>query len=218
MPAPAKINSPTVPAKSAFNISDFEADTSSPFDNMELKTINEMEELAHVLQPNCASDLRPKDNYQYSNYYSQSNAMSNNTQVNEQANKNSVNNTYGAYGNVTSIQSGESHLNGPNYANNHQSYVYPTQQQQQQSSSYYYPNQQTWMYTDQHSAYSYVPPQSQFDSQVSCSKSYVYPASGTPVYSQTSAGYAITHSTPADPSVKGRTSKSVPDIMEVSLF
>lgn len=35
----------------AFNISDFEADTSSPFDNMELKTINEMEELAHVLQP-----------------------------------------------------------------------------------------------------------------------------------------------------------------------
>ncbi|KAG8225416.1 hypothetical protein J437_LFUL004616 [Ladona fulva] len=35
----------------AFNLSDFEADTSSPFDNMELKTINDMEELAHVLQP-----------------------------------------------------------------------------------------------------------------------------------------------------------------------
>ncbi|PSN29345.1 hypothetical protein C0J52_27117 [Blattella germanica] len=34
-----------------FNFSDFEADTSSPFDNMELKTINDMEELAHVLQP-----------------------------------------------------------------------------------------------------------------------------------------------------------------------
>ena len=28
--------------------SDFDNDTSSPFDNMELKTINEMEELAHV--------------------------------------------------------------------------------------------------------------------------------------------------------------------------
>ncbi|XP_043578322.1 uncharacterized protein LOC122565892 isoform X2 [Bombus pyrosoma] len=30
---------------------DFDNDTSSPFDNMELKTINEMEELAQVLQP-----------------------------------------------------------------------------------------------------------------------------------------------------------------------
>lgn len=31
--------------------SDFDNDTSSPFDNMELKSINEMEELAQVLQP-----------------------------------------------------------------------------------------------------------------------------------------------------------------------
>jgi len=46
----------------AFNISDFEADTSSPFDNMELKTINEMEELAHVLQPlsDSSSQIREK--------------------------------------------------------------------------------------------------------------------------------------------------------------
>lgn len=36
--------------RSPFNISDFEADTSSPFDNMELKTLNDMEELAQVLQ------------------------------------------------------------------------------------------------------------------------------------------------------------------------
>lgn len=45
-----------------FNFSDFEADTSSPFDNMELKTINEMEELAHVLQPlsNSSSQLKQK--------------------------------------------------------------------------------------------------------------------------------------------------------------
>lgn len=35
--------------KSPFNISDFENDTSSPFDNMELKSINDMEELALVL-------------------------------------------------------------------------------------------------------------------------------------------------------------------------
>lgn len=36
--------------KSPFNLSDFENDTSSPFDNMELKSINEMEELAQVLK------------------------------------------------------------------------------------------------------------------------------------------------------------------------
>ena len=36
--------------RSPFNISDFETDTSSPFDNMELKTLNDMEELALVLQ------------------------------------------------------------------------------------------------------------------------------------------------------------------------
>lgn len=36
--------------KSPFNISDFEADTSSPFDNMALKTINDIEELAEVLK------------------------------------------------------------------------------------------------------------------------------------------------------------------------
>lgn len=36
--------------RSPFNISDFEADTSSPFDNMELKTLNDMEELARVLK------------------------------------------------------------------------------------------------------------------------------------------------------------------------
>lgn len=40
----------SVADRSPFNISDFEADTSSPFDNMELKTLNDMEELAQVLQ------------------------------------------------------------------------------------------------------------------------------------------------------------------------
>ncbi|KAJ8937664.1 hypothetical protein NQ318_011348 [Aromia moschata] len=36
--------------KSPFNLSDFENDTSSPFDNMELKSINDLEELAQVLK------------------------------------------------------------------------------------------------------------------------------------------------------------------------
>ncbi|KAG5889366.1 hypothetical protein JTB14_009159 [Gonioctena quinquepunctata] len=52
--------------KSPFNLSDFENDTSSPFDNMELKSINDMEELAQVLN-------RDDTNYKlttpvYSNY------------------------------------------------------------------------------------------------------------------------------------------------------
>lgn len=53
-PVPFSQNSSNInsaKSSSQFNFSDFEADTSSPFDNMELKTINEMEELAHVLQP-----------------------------------------------------------------------------------------------------------------------------------------------------------------------
>lgn len=44
------------PDKSPFNISDFEADNYSPFDNLELKSINDMEELAQVLK---AGDLEP---------------------------------------------------------------------------------------------------------------------------------------------------------------
>ncbi|XP_050441758.1 ubiquitin-associated protein 1 [Adelges cooleyi] len=54
-PIPAQLNSKmsshdTILLKN-FNISDFESDTSSPFDNMELKTINDLEELATVLKP-----------------------------------------------------------------------------------------------------------------------------------------------------------------------
>lgn len=41
------------------NISDFESDTSSPFDNMELKTINDLEELATVLKPTSISTTSP---------------------------------------------------------------------------------------------------------------------------------------------------------------
>ncbi|XP_044258833.1 uncharacterized protein LOC123007534 [Tribolium madens] len=54
MPIKATYSTILTPAsqtdKSPFNISDFEADTSSPFDNMELKSINDLEELAQVLK------------------------------------------------------------------------------------------------------------------------------------------------------------------------
>lgn len=58
----SSIDTHTSKTANTFNISDFEADTSSPFDNMELKTINEMEELAHVLQPlsDSPSQIRHK--------------------------------------------------------------------------------------------------------------------------------------------------------------
>lgn len=61
--APQSCNS-TVDDKSPFNISDFEEDTSSPFDNMELKTLNDIEELAQVLK---------KDDGPYNVPYSTSN-------------------------------------------------------------------------------------------------------------------------------------------------
>ncbi|KAF5299329.1 hypothetical protein FQA39_LY02502 [Lamprigera yunnana] len=54
--------------KSPFNISDFEADTSSPFDNMELKTINDIEELAQVLKKEEASNNTYNAAQLYSNY------------------------------------------------------------------------------------------------------------------------------------------------------
>lgn len=48
------------------NISDFESDTSSPFDNMELKTINELEELASVLKPTSVINNTNSTNCQLS--------------------------------------------------------------------------------------------------------------------------------------------------------
>lgn len=49
-PVCAKVNSPSnKPTSTSFNLSDFESDNSSPFDNMELKTINDMEVLASIL-------------------------------------------------------------------------------------------------------------------------------------------------------------------------
>lgn len=49
------------PIPPSFNFSDFEADNSSPFDNMELKTINDMEVLASVLssEPSTSNSGKP---------------------------------------------------------------------------------------------------------------------------------------------------------------
>ncbi|XP_045467326.1 uncharacterized protein LOC123675828 [Harmonia axyridis] len=53
--------------KSPFNFSEFEADTSSPFDNVALKSINDVEELAKVLK---IEDDTPKSSTpSYSNYH-----------------------------------------------------------------------------------------------------------------------------------------------------
>lgn len=52
--------------KKNINISDFESDTSSPFDNMELKTINDLEELASVLKPAPVFSNTNSKNYQLS--------------------------------------------------------------------------------------------------------------------------------------------------------
>lgn len=67
-PTAASFPAPT--DKSPFNIAEFEDDTSSPFDNMELKSINDMEELARVLQdknynpaPSTANTTNNTSNY-----------------------------------------------------------------------------------------------------------------------------------------------------------
>lgn len=54
MPQPLTLPASEIQDHSGTNgldFADFDNDTSSPFDNMELKTINDMEELAQVLQP-----------------------------------------------------------------------------------------------------------------------------------------------------------------------
>lgn len=65
--------------RSPFNISEFEADTSSPFDNVELKTINDMEELALVLKGEGKSSSQQYPiNYNstsYSNYTQSNNSI-----------------------------------------------------------------------------------------------------------------------------------------------
>ncbi|KAF4533041.1 hypothetical protein B566_EDAN000735 [Ephemera danica] len=205
MPAPTKISSPEVPAKQPFNISDFEADTSSPFDNMELKTINEMEELAHVLQPNCTSDIRPKDTFEYSNYYPQATVCNNTMGKNEIKEQMTSVDVFGTYGHVPQNNC-NSQINGPRY-DNHQQYSFPTQQQQQQS-NYYFPNQQSWMYTAPNSTYPYnVPPNLNPQSSYSTSVQPYSPAATE--YTNT-----ISHSNPSDPNFRSRSSKSVPDIFE----
>ncbi|KAL1491793.1 hypothetical protein ABEB36_012337 [Hypothenemus hampei] len=64
-PIPTTLEKPFNAAKSnakSFNLSDFESDTSSPFDNMELKSINDLEELAQVLKSDKSS-VYPTNQY-----------------------------------------------------------------------------------------------------------------------------------------------------------
>ncbi|XP_059478899.1 ubiquitin-associated protein 1 [Neocloeon triangulifer] len=49
----------------SFNFKDFENDTSSPFDNVELKTINDLEELAHVLHLEAPPAANPAPSYNF---------------------------------------------------------------------------------------------------------------------------------------------------------
>ncbi|XP_022919602.1 ubiquitin-associated protein 1 [Onthophagus taurus] len=65
--------------KSPFNISDFDPDTSSPFDNMALKTINDMAELALVLQ-NEEKIIPTSSLYSYNNPAVYTQTYPNNTQ------------------------------------------------------------------------------------------------------------------------------------------
>jgi hypothetical protein len=137
LPASAKNSSSNSNPKSTFNFSDFENDTSSPFDNVELKTINDLEELAHVLQPEAKSNAASTPaTYQYSNL------------------KN--NNLY--YG-PQDQSSRESQL--PNSPTSNVSATY----YQQPGSSYHYPQQQTWAYAQQHFNY-YAYPTSTADSKL----------------------------------------------------
>lgn len=83
IPVCAKQNSPShEPVSFNFNLSDFESDNSSPFDNMELKTINDMEVLASILSTNNVE--------QCVHYNNNNNNNSNNS--NNNCNSNSINN------------------------------------------------------------------------------------------------------------------------------
>lgn len=120
--------------KSPFNIKDFENDTSSPFDNMELKSINDMEELAQVLN-------KDKKNHEvntqvYSNYPSDRTS--------------SVQPTYSNY------MSNQYSYNIPNQTSN---YMHPVTDYSR-TNGYYYENnpfQSQYMYSKPSTAEFYTP-------------------------------------------------------------
>lgn len=111
------------PDKSPFNISDFEADTSSPFDNMELKSINDLEELAQVLKgeeskpvtystPSCTNLVYPMVGP--SNYYS----IPSTTNYIQQPATSHYSNTNGYYYPSETIQTYNPSFNYTNQADN----------------------------------------------------------------------------------------------------
>lgn len=67
--------------KNAFDISDFEGDTSTPFELVELQTINDMDELKNVLQPNAVVTTTI-ENSSTSNTSGKSNVSSSGSSIN----------------------------------------------------------------------------------------------------------------------------------------
>lgn len=88
-----QLGSKEVDTKSPFNLSDFESDTSSPFDNMELKSINDLEELAQVLNQEDISQ-RLKSN---ASIYHQSNAQKLQSEVSQPSQSNYKDYFHGGY-------------------------------------------------------------------------------------------------------------------------
>lgn len=76
----------------SFNLSDFESDTSSPFDNMELKSINDLEELAQVLKSNQSNFASSTTNYQSSLQFNNTHASA--SQLPQNMSYNKIANSY----------------------------------------------------------------------------------------------------------------------------
>lgn len=114
--------------KSPFNISDFEADTSSPFDNMELKTINDIEELAEVLKKGENSNNTYKIPYtdaasqSYPNYVSHPSTSAHSTVSSTYAMQDTFNLQYSPY--VSQTPSSYGHAISATTYNNINGYYY----------------------------------------------------------------------------------------------
>lgn len=101
----------------SFNLSDFESDTSSPFDNMELKSINDLEELAQVLKSNPSNFTSNTTNYQSSLQFNNTHVSG--SQLPQNISYNKMTNTY----DVASSQFNQSHYPYMPILNNYPAYT-----------------------------------------------------------------------------------------------
>lgn len=109
----------------AFNFSDFENDTSSPFDNMELKSINDLEELAQVLNQE-ENDQRLKNkttSYLHSNVH---NVQTDLSQLSQFAYKDYLQGTYSGNQYLSNIPNTASYRQNMGNINQYNGYQYPT--------------------------------------------------------------------------------------------